>query len=104
MKVLITRNMGYIGPMVVQHLRQSRPDATLLGFDIGYFAGCLTGARLLPECRLDSQFFGDVRNFPADLLQGVDAIVYLAAISNDPMGNVFEAVTLDINYRAAIDL
>ena len=104
MKVLITGNMGYIGPMVVQHLRQSRPEATLLGFDIGYFAGCLTGARLLPECRLDSQFFGDVRNFPASLLQGVDAIVYLAAISNDPMGNVFEAVTLDINYRAAIDL
>ncbi len=104
MKVLITGNMGYIGPVVVDHLRHCRPEAHLAGFDIGYFAHCLTGARRLPECGLDAQHFGDVRRFPDALLQGVDAVVYLAAISNDPMGNAFEAVTLDINYQSAVRL
>jgi nucleoside-diphosphate-sugar epimerase len=76
----------------------------LVGFDTGYFAHCLTSSRVLPECRLDVQHFGDVRDFPEQLLEGANAIVYLAAISNDPMGNAFEAVTLDVNYRAGIAL
>jgi len=104
MKILITGNMGYIGPLVARQLRISRPDATLIGFDTGYFAHCLTSPRVLPECRLDYQYFGDVRDFPDELLKGLDAVVYLAAISNDPMGNAFEAVTLDINQRAGVEL
>ena len=104
MKILITGSMGYIGPLVVRQLRRSHPDAVLEGFDMGYFASCLTNSPLLPECRLDAQHFGDVRAFPDELLEGVDVIVYLAAISNDPMGNAFEQVTLDINYKAAIEL
>jgi len=104
MKILITGNMGYVGPLVVDQLRRSHPDATLLGFDVGYFAPCLTTSRVLPESRLNSQHFGDVRTFPAELLTGVDSVVYLAAISNDPMGNAYENVTLDINYRACVDL
>jgi nucleoside-diphosphate-sugar epimerase len=38
------------------------------------------------------------------MLQGIDAIVHLAAISNDPMGNKFEEVTLDVNYRSSVEL
>jgi nucleoside-diphosphate-sugar epimerase len=104
MKFLITGNMGYIGPLVVAQLRKSHPEANLVGFDIGYFAPCLSRSGVLPECRLDCQHFGDVRNFPDEILKGVDGVVYLAAISNDPMGNAFESVTLDINYHAAIRL
>jgi nucleoside-diphosphate-sugar epimerase len=96
--------MGYVGPLVVRQLRKSRPEATLAGFDIGYFAGCLTGTNLVPESCLDCQYFGDVRNFPAELLRGVDAVVYLSAISNDPMGKAFEEVTLQVNYQAAVAL
>ena len=104
MKILITGNMGYIGPCVVQRLRVSYPDATLIGLDMGYFANCLTNAEILPECNVDVQYFADVRQFPKDLLTGVDAVVHLAAISNDPMGNTFEEVTYDINYRSSIEL
>ena len=104
MNVLITGNMGYIGPSVVKYLRTNHPESTLIGYDIGYFASQLTGVDLLPECYLDRQYFADVRNFPEELLKGVDAIVYLAAISNDPMGNKYEEVTLDINYRSAVAL
>jgi nucleoside-diphosphate-sugar epimerase len=104
MKVLITGNMGYVGPGVVNHLRTQYPDAVLIGFDMGYFANCLTNADYFPESRLDQQLFGDVRHVPTDILKGVDSVVHLAAISNDPMGNKFEEVTLDINYRSSVEL
>jgi nucleoside-diphosphate-sugar epimerase len=104
MRILITGNTGYIGPSVLQRFRQSRPGATLIGLDKGYFAHCLTNASILPECRADIQFFGDVRKVRDEVLQGVDAVVHLAAISNDPMGKIFEDVTYDINFRASVDL
>jgi nucleoside-diphosphate-sugar epimerase len=104
MKILITGNMGYVGPVVVKRLRQTYPEATLVGLDAGFFAHCLTNADILPECRVDIQYFADVRGFSSSILDGVDAIVHLAAISNDPIGNVFEEVTIDINYRASLRL
>jgi nucleoside-diphosphate-sugar epimerase len=104
MKVLITGNLGYVGPWVSRHLRLRHPDAALVGVDIGYFAHCLTNASRLPEAVLDAQYFADIRRFPDELLAGVDALVHLAAISNDPMGNAYEDVTLDVNYRAGIEL
>lgn len=104
MNILITGNMGYIGPCVVQRLRASYPQAKLIGLDTGYFAHCLTNAAILPECRVDTQYFSDVRRIPQDALANVDAIVHLAAISNDPMGNMFEDVTFGINYRASVAL
>lgn len=96
--------MGYIGPCVVQRLRASYPKATLLGLDMGYFANLLTNTEILPECRVDEQYFADIRKFSKDLIRDIDAIVHLAAISNDPMGNKFEKVTFDINYKASVEL
>ncbi len=104
MKILIVGNLGYIGPSVVNQLRKTHPDAELIGFDIGYFAHCLTNANFIPEVKVDAQVYGDIRKFPEKLLEGVDAIIDLAAISNDPMSFEFEEVTLDINYRAAVSL
>lgn len=104
MRILITGNMGYVGPGVVRHLRQTFPTAELIGYDAGYFAHCLTGAQRLPEAYLDRQEFGDVRTLPAALLAGVDAVVHLAAISNDPMGQTYEEATLAVNHRAGIRL
>src|SRR6267154_2500852 len=104
MKILITGNTGYVGPSVLKRLRQSYPQATLIGLDKGYFAHCLTNADILPECRADLQYFADVRRLRPEVLQGVDAVVHLAAISNDPMGNTFEEVTFDINFRASVEL
>lgn len=104
MKILITGNMGYVGPALYHQLRTSRPASTLVGFDMGYFGNCITTPGALPECLLDLQHFGDMRSFPADILEGVDAVVHLAGISNDPMGNRFEAVTFDINHRSSVEL
>lgn len=104
MNILITGNMGYVGPAVVKQLRSSYPEARLIGVDMGYFAHCLTAADTLPECGMDVQYFMDVRDIGVEMLSGVDAIIHLAAISNDPMGNAFEEVTLEINHRATIAL
>jgi nucleoside-diphosphate-sugar epimerase len=102
MKILVTGNMGYIGPCVVEKLRSAYPKATLVGLDVGYFANCLTNSAILPECRLDQQYFVDMRDVTEDMLTGVTAVVHLAGISNDPMGNNFEAVTFDINHTASM--
>ena len=102
MRVLITGNMGYVGPMVARHLRKVAPSAFIAGYDSGFFAHCLTTRREMPERLLDVQHFGDVRYIRAGDLQGFDAVVHLAAVSNDPMGNRFEAVTDAINHRASV--
>ena len=104
MKILILGNMGYVGPGVVDRLRKTYPDAELIGYDTGFFASSLTNVDYLPERKLDHQHFGDIRKVPDHILEGVDAIINLAAISNDPMGNKFEAVTLDINHKSGINV
>ena len=103
MKILITGNMGYVGPVVAKYLRGSRPKAILHGFDNAYFAHCLTGAEVVPERYLDEQFYGDIRKALPEL-RGYDAIVQLAAVSNDPMGDCFQDVTLDINQNTTISM
>lgn len=104
MKILITGNMGYIGPCLTDQLRSAYPEAQLVGFDMGYFAHCLTTIDGLPERRLDGQWFGDVRAMPDHVLEGVDTVIHLAAISNDPMGNNFEQVTHEVNFVASVNL
>jgi nucleoside-diphosphate-sugar epimerase len=104
MRILITGNMGYVGPVLTRFLRTNLKDASLIGFDTGFFGHCLTGAGMLPETLLDRQVFGDIREFPPELLDGIDAVVHLSAVSNDPMGNKFETVTGDINQNASVRL
>ena len=104
MRILVTGSMGYVGPILTRHLRQKFPDAELIGFDTAFFAHNLTGAPRLPESLLDRVHYGDIRNFPPELLDGVDVVVHLAAISNDPMGKEFEGVTEAINEKASVAL
>jgi nucleoside-diphosphate-sugar epimerase len=100
-KIIITGNMGYVGPIVVSHLRQAMPDAVLVGIDSALFGHCLTAGNL-PEHLIDVQIYQDVRNVSEQTFAGADAVVHLAAISNDPMGTRFEAVTEEVNTRATL--
>ena len=104
MRVLITGNMGYVGPVAAQELQRTRPDAVLVGLDLGFFGHCLTGAAFLPERLYATQHFLDVRRVPDALLEGFDAVVHLAAVSNDPIGNAFEEATRAVNYQSSVDL
>jgi nucleoside-diphosphate-sugar epimerase len=103
-KILITGNLGYVGSAVVAHLRASLPTAYLVGFDSAFFAHALSNASSYPERMLDEQRFGDVRDLSASDLAAFDGVVHLAAISNDPMGSRFEAITHEINCEASVRL
>lgn len=102
MKILVTGNLGYVGSVVVPHLRRVLPDAEIVGLDTAFFASALTGADISPEVALDQQRFGDVRSFDPALCLGVDHVIHLAAISNDPIGNAFAEVTYEINHAGTI--
>lgn len=104
MKVLIIGNLGYVGPLVVDRLRKNHPQYFLAGFDIGYFEHILTTSKKSPETNLDVQYYGDVRKVDPELLNGVDSVIYLAAISNDPMGQEFESITHAVNHRSAVSI
>src|SRR5215510_11537131 len=103
-KILILGNMGYVGPAVVRHLRAEHAAAVIHGYDNSYFAHCLTGAKSLPERLLDRQLFGDVRSINPALFEGYTAVVQLAAVSNDPMGEQFAGVTAAINQTATVSI
>jgi UDP-glucose 4-epimerase len=78
------------------------PNSEIWGFDSGFFAHCLTDEASLPERLLDVQIFGDVRAPKPEMFKGFDAVIQLAAVSNDPMGHQFEAATMTINRDASI--
>jgi len=101
MRILIVGNMGYVGPLVAREFRARAPEARLTGFDTGFFAHCLTN-RALPEVMLDEQIFADVRTISRNTLPACDAVVYLAALSNDVLGSMNEELTLEINHRCAV--
>lgn len=102
MHILIIGNLGYIGPMVVKHFKTTQPGCIISGYDTGYFIQNYTPNGIVGDTLVDRQYYGDVRRFDPGILNGVDAIIYLAAISNDPMGNAFEKPTLDINFHEAV--
>ena len=103
-KIVVTGNMGYIGPRVVRHLRRAFPSAHLAGYDCGYFAPCLVDRDLLPESVLDRQYFGDMRSAPPAPVTTADTIVHLAGISDDLVASQFEKVTFDVNADATFEL
>jgi len=104
LKVFVTGNMGYVGSVLSRVLIATFPKVEILGFDAGFFGHSLTGADFTPEQGVSVQYFGDVRDIESGMLSGVDAIVHLAGVSNDPIGHEFEDVTEDINRRASVRL
>ena len=89
MRVLVTGWAGYIGPVVIRHLRAA--GHYVVGIDTGWF---LRDYAELPEYP-DEAIFADIRNAP--LVNGIDAVVHLAGLSNDPLGDLDTALTTDIN-------
>jgi nucleoside-diphosphate-sugar epimerase len=102
MKILITGNLGYIGPVLVDYIKKFDKNIQLIGLDTGYFAHCLSSIEILPEVLVDQQIFIDIRKISQSIFQGVDAVIHLSAISNDPMGNKFEKITSNINYDSSL--
>jgi nucleoside-diphosphate-sugar epimerase len=97
-RVLVTGSDGYIGAVLVPWL--ARAGHEVVGMDSGLFAGCTFGPGPAPvETRTV-----DVRDVEVDDLRGFDAVLHLAAISNDPLGNLNPGCTYDINHLASARL
>ncbi|MDB2528257.1 SDR family oxidoreductase [Alphaproteobacteria bacterium] len=104
MNVLITGNQGYIGPVLAEQLKKFYEEIKIIGFDTGFFSNFTTSYLIPPDRYIDQQFTGDLRDIDESLLDQIDAVIHLAAISNDPIGNEFEHVTHDINIDATVRL
>jgi nucleoside-diphosphate-sugar epimerase len=98
MKILVTGSQGYIGTFLSQFL--SNNGMQVSGTDIGYYKDC----NLVPVDDLIETKRIDIRDIGINEVLGFDAIVHLAALSNDPVGELDEKLTFDINYRATINL
>ena len=98
MRVLITGHDGYIGAVMVPLFQAAGHE--VVGLDTSFFAGCSLGDEpaSIPAIRVD------IRDADAESMQGFDALVHLAALSNDPLGNLNPDITYDINHRASVHL
>jgi nucleoside-diphosphate-sugar epimerase len=96
MRVLITGHKGYIGAVAGAMFQAAGHD--VIGLDTDLFGGCEFGqpASEIPEIRKD------IRNVTTADLEGLEAIVHLAALSNDPLGNLNPSLTFDINHKASV--
>jgi nucleoside-diphosphate-sugar epimerase len=98
MKVLLTGHKGYIGAVAGPMMQAAGHE--VVGLDSDLFAGCDFGKKpsAIPEIRKD------LRDVALDDLAGFDAVAHLAALSNDPLGNIDSRLTYDINHKASVRL
>lgn len=98
MKILLTGHQGYIGAVAAPMLQQAGHQ--VVGFDTGLYAACDFGNTpiAIPELRKD------LRNLSVNDLRGFDGVLHLAALSNDPVGNLDPELTYGINFRASVEL
>ena len=98
MKVLLTGHQGYIGAVSSQMLAAAGHQ--VVGLDSSLFAGCDFGAPapVIPEIRKD------IRDVAVADLAGFDAVIHLAALSNDPLSDLNPNLTYDINHQASVRL
>jgi len=98
MKVFVTGHKGYIGSHLVELLKRDGHEVT--GCDVGLFDGC-EWEDLTPT---DRELCMDVRGLTESDLEGHDCVMHLAAISNDPMGDLDPEITYSINRDASIQV
>ena len=98
MRVMVTGHKGYIGTILVPMLLEHGHD--VLGFDSDLYEQCTFGDGIVevPEIRKD------VRDAEVGDLEGVDAVLHLAGLSNDPLGDLNPNLTMDINHLASVRL
>jgi nucleoside-diphosphate-sugar epimerase len=96
--ILMTGHNGYVGSVMAPHFVRS--GYNVVGLDTGYFKPC----RLVPDPTDVPWLYKDLRDLKLEDLKDFDAVVHLGALSNDPIGNLNEAWTEEINFRASVRL
>jgi nucleoside-diphosphate-sugar epimerase len=99
-KILVTGNLGYIGYIMTEELLKE--DYDVVGFDTNFYAD-----KLLFDFEYSKDFTQinkDIRNISSKALKGVDAVIHLAALSNDPLGELNPGLTEEINLDHSLRL
>lgn len=102
MRVLVTGHQGYLGTVMVPTLLAAGHE--VVGLDAGYFADCVLGPRVDDVPGIAGLTPVDLRDVTVEDLVGFDAVVHLAALSNDPLGALAPGVTYQVNHRASVRL
>lgn len=97
MRILITGNLGYVGTELTKDL--NKLGHQVVGVDLNFFKSTLSR-----KTKIFKQIFKDFRDINNNDLKNVDAIIHLAAVSNDPIGNYFSKITNDINNKSTVKL
>ena len=96
MSVLITGNLGYVGSVLSQYLNERNFQVS--GLDSGYYAKC----QLIPDLEDIPTKIKDIRDTTVEDFHGFEAVIHLAALSNDPIGELNSSLTFQINGDASI--
>ena len=96
MKILVSGNLGYIGSVLVPILISRGHEVT--GYDIGYYKDCL----LYDDQVIVKQISKDIRDVSMRDLENIDVIIHLAALSNDPLGELVPGLTEEINLGGTL--
>lgn len=99
MRVLLTGHQGYLGTVMAPVLTAAGHE--VVGLDSGLFAACLLGKLDVPDV---PGLALDLREVTEETLRGFDAVVHLAALSNDPLGSLAPDITHEINHHASTRL
>jgi len=98
-RILLTGNLGYIGQVMTRVLNER--GYSVIGLDVDYYSGCNFYSSTSSPMH---QITKDIRNIDASDLKGMDAVVHLAALSNDPLGDIAPVLTENINQSASVNL
>lgn len=98
MRILVTGHKGYIGTVMVPMLLVAGHEIVGLDSDLFRQSTFMSGRQDVPELRLD------LRDVQRSHLEGFDAVIHLAALSNDPLGDLNPQLTYDINHAASVRL
>lgn len=96
MNILVTGSLGYIGTNVTLNLKSH--SFNVVGIDSGFYSEC----NLVPIVTEIPTIFKDIRDLEIADFKNIDAVIHLAALSNDPVGELDKSLTYEINYKAAV--
>ena len=98
-KIIITGNLGYVGTVLTSMLAK---QYEIVGIDTGYFKTCYIGIKKIKK--LYRQKIQDIKNIKKNDLKNVYAVINLAALSNDPLGELKKKITYETNYKSTVKL
>ena len=96
MNILVTGSLGYVGTHITHNL--TLKNYNVFGIDSGFYKDC----NLVSISKEVPTKLKDIRDLEISDFENIDAAIHLAALSNDPIGELDESLTYDINYKAAV--